>query len=321
MSELSLDELRDVWIQNHTRDQQFTSLLETRIRRIIRASGIWGRIQSRTKEVDSLLRNHLKNPQLTYEKLWEDVSGVRIVVRFHEQVQEGVGLLRQQFLVRREKEIVLPPEEVGYQGYHCIVALRSDDPDIERYGRCVGEVQIRTLSQDLWSEMAHDLSYKSVVALSRELARRVNILSGVIELADQEFSRLNNEITDLPGYPELKILVALERQYWKLSAKVWDKAFATEVIRVLRPLYGDMSSGEWTVYFDKFYQLRKADLEFIFKDCQEDETRSLFLFQPGVLMIFDKLSSDPERLHELWRAHFPESELHKLATVWGVSLA
>src|SRR5439155_5625611 len=128
------------------------------------------------------------------------------------------------------------------------------------------------------------------------------------------------EITNLPGVPELRILEALQRQFWKLSARPWDKALSVEVIKVLRPLYRDMTAGEWVLHFESFYDERQQDLESIFDEQRDLPNRSLFQFQPEVLMIFDRLSADPDTLQDIWNQHFPERELEKLATLWGVSL-
>ena len=294
-------------------------MLDVRIRGIVKAKGYWNRVTSRTKEVDSLLRKLLRNPGLEYEKLG-DRAGIRVVVRFREEVAEVTALIESAFRVVKKKEFALRPDQTGYQGTHCIVTLKAEDPDRSTYDCCLAEVQIRTLSQDLWAEIAHELSYKSVVSVPPEIERRINILSGLVEMADNEFSRLNHEITDLPGVPELRILEALQRQFWKLSARPWDKALSVLVIKTLRPLYRDMTAGEWALYFEKFYGERKEDLESIFEEQRELPSRSLFLFQPEVLMIFDRLSTDPDTLQHAWTQQFPERELEKLATLWGVSL-
>lgn len=269
--------------------------------------------------MDSLLRKLLRDSACRYDALW-DRAGIRIVVRFKEDIPAVVALIEGEFQVLRKKEFALLPHETGYQGTHCVVKLRAEDTDQAVYNDCICEVQVRTLSQDLWSEMAHELSYKAVTNIPHEMQRRINILSGLIEMADNEFSRLNREITDLPEVPELKILEALQRQFWKLSARPWDKALSVEVIRALRPLYGGMNEGEWTVYFERFYDERKNDLSFIFGQQRELEDRSAFLFQPEVLMIFDRLSADADAIQHVWRQHFPERELEKLAALWGLSL-
>ena len=316
---IDLDGVRQLWLRDREKYEKFSELLEVRIRGIVKAKGYWSRVTSRTKQVDSLLRKLLRDASLRYEKLW-DLTGVRVVVRFQEEVRAVTALIEDAFDVLKKKEFALRPDQTGYQGTHCIVALKTDDPDRSKYESCVAEVQIRTISQDLWAEMAHELSYKAVISVPPDIERRVNILSGLVEMADNEFSRLNREIADLPGVPELKILEALQRQFWKLSARAWDKALSVEVIKVLRTLYKDMPPGEWALYFERFYDQRKADLESILDEQRELPNRSLFLFQPEVLMIFDRLSVDPDALQHVWNQHFPQRELEKLATLWGVSL-
>ena len=68
-------------------------------------------------------------------------------------------------------------------------------------GRFRAELQVRTLAQHLWSEMSHDTTYKSGTVVEPELKRRVNLLAGLIEIADREFSRLQEEFLLVAAIP------------------------------------------------------------------------------------------------------------------------
>lgn len=52
------------------------------------------------------------------------------------------------------------------------------------------EVQIRTALQHVWSAIEHDIGYKGPVKLPAEFQRQFSRLAGMLELADDEFSRL-----------------------------------------------------------------------------------------------------------------------------------
>ena len=45
----------------------------------------------------------------------------------------------------------------------------------------------------------------------------------------------------------------------------------------------------------------------------------MFLFQPEALMIYDRLETDPLSVREAWSGHFPDSELERMANVFGFS--
>ena len=55
------------------------------------------------------------------------------------------------------------------------------------------ELQIRTIIQDAWSVLDHKIKYKKSIPLS--LKRRINRLSALFEIADDEFLRIKEEIS------------------------------------------------------------------------------------------------------------------------------
>jgi hypothetical protein len=58
------------------------------------------------------------------------------------------------------------------------------------------ELQMRTGLQHVWSTIEHDIRYKGDVKIPREYARQFSRLAGMLELIDDEFSRLRMVLTD-----------------------------------------------------------------------------------------------------------------------------
>ena len=58
------------------------------------------------------------------------------------------------------------------------------------------EIQMRTALQHVWSAIEHDIGYKGAVKLPPEFVRQFSRLAGMLEMADDEFSRLRTTMTD-----------------------------------------------------------------------------------------------------------------------------
>jgi ppGpp synthetase/RelA/SpoT-type nucleotidyltranferase len=105
-------------------------------------------------------------------------------------------------------------DQALYLSVHADIRLKADDPLSANFppDKFRAEMQVRTLSQNLWAEMAHDTVYKSEDSLrpaNKLLQRRIYILAGVVELADEEFNRIEHE---MPTVPEFRVLKSLERK-------------------------------------------------------------------------------------------------------------
>ena len=58
------------------------------------------------------------------------------------------------------------------------------------------EIQIRTVLQHAWAELAHDRSYKFSGKLRDDLQRRVNLCSAILEMMDREFVSIVKEVDE-----------------------------------------------------------------------------------------------------------------------------
>ncbi len=86
-----------------------------------------------------------------------DAVGVRAVCPFAEDVYRLVRWLKKQSCIRiiTEKDYCEYPKPNGYRSYH--ILLRMTEEEIKG---CHAEIQIRTIANDFWATLEHQLKYK-----------------------------------------------------------------------------------------------------------------------------------------------------------------
>jgi ppGpp synthetase/RelA/SpoT-type nucleotidyltranferase len=316
----ALNDARVRWLEEHDRYQAFGEVIAASMKEGVRALGLWCETSSRAKELPSLIKKLIRKPHYSYETL-PDKVGARCIIRYHGDLVRVVEVAQARFVCSEieSKADKLGVEKIGYLSIHIDVSLRGDDPLAATYAGMRAELQIRTLAQHLWSEMSHDSVYKNDEAFSKQpdsLKRRVNLMAGIIEVADMEFNRLNGE---LKQRPEVEVYQRLEAHFYKLTAHSSDPALSLDVISLLLPLYQGASVSAIAERVDAYVAEHEPGLHDIYAE-QEEHLTSELIFQPEALMIAEFLAhNEPTALRTLWSTKFPDSELEKLALAFGHS--
>lgn len=121
-------------------------------------------IQNRIKRKESIEKKLLKkNLMVSAEEAKEnltDIAGVRIICYFEEDIYSVVSLIKRQadILVLIEKDYIKNPKENGYMSYHLIIGMPVYHTDGMEYYPV--EIQLRTMTMDLWASMEHRICYK-----------------------------------------------------------------------------------------------------------------------------------------------------------------
>jgi len=312
-----LEEERTRWLAERPLFEEFGVIVKDRLKELLRNAGIYALVDSRAKTVESLIKKLILKPHHSYDSL-PDKVGARIVIRYLHEVSNVTAIVGAAFDAKEVDKKQLAVDRVGYLGVHLDVRLRHNDRDAAAFppDRFRIEIQVHTRTQNLWADMSHDCSYKTLQAIPDQLHRSVNLLAGLLEVADNEFTRIDDAVNQLPGAAEYRVLRALEPQYFKLSALPGNTELSIAVIHALLPLY-EHPPQDWAAYFANIFAKHRRELEAVLNT--EDPNQSAFLFQPEILLILDRLRTDPDGLREAWDEHFPHQELRRLAVKFATS--
>ena len=175
--------------------------VENAVKNIIKSQSInVHEIIGRVKTVESL---EGKVKRKNYSNLAEitDLCGIRIITYFSDDVDKIAELISQEFEVDVENTIDKrkseDPTKFGYVSLHYVVSLKEENSSPILYSRFKNmklELQIRTVMQHAWAEIEHDLGYKSKEDIPNQYRRQFARLAGLIELADDNFLQLKNNI-------------------------------------------------------------------------------------------------------------------------------
>lgn len=163
----------------------------------ILVTGVEGRVKT-----EMSLRGKLALKGLKYSGLQDitDIVGCRVITFYSDDVDKIAALVESNFEIDWDNSVdkrkMLQLDTFGYQSLHYICQFREELPEIPEMRKYRFEIQLRTALQHVWANMYHDTGYKSGIEVPKEHLRNLNRLAGLLELADEQFSRIRSEITD-----------------------------------------------------------------------------------------------------------------------------
>ena len=164
------------------------------------------KIEGRVKDKEECLRkferkyrNDLEEREQAYEikDYITDLLGTRVICLYEDQIERVSEAMKQHFEIIDVTDKISAMESTegafGYKGLHMDLTISGRMRNLSKYKPYVDfpiEVQIRTLIQDAWSVLDHQIKYKK--SIPNDLKRRINALSALFELADREFKEIRN---------------------------------------------------------------------------------------------------------------------------------
>jgi putative GTP pyrophosphokinase len=166
-------------------------------------------VKGRVKEFESYYKKYIhllqKDPSCFKSLCITDIIGIRIVCPFFEDLAIVEKSLKANFTVIEveRKGSNYSFKEFGYESIHFLIKIpqalleKREDCGLE-----VVEIQIRTILQDAWAEVEHELVYKAAFTpFDEPMKRKLAALNASLSLADTIFQevrtyqrRLNGEL-------------------------------------------------------------------------------------------------------------------------------
>lgn len=187
-------------LPSYTRMQEIvTDILEKNIEK---AGVQYAKITSRVKTADSLEgKLELKGTKYNCLRDITDIFGARISTLYNDEVDIVAAVIEGLFSIDWENSVdkrkMLESDRFGYLSLHYICRIPEElyrDESHPEINELRFEIQIRTVLQDIWATINHDIGYKTDIEIPAEYKRTISRLAGLLELADDEFRRFRRDI-------------------------------------------------------------------------------------------------------------------------------
>jgi putative GTP pyrophosphokinase len=175
------------------------ALIEQAVAPLSSRPTIKGRIKHFTsyfKKYLRLLKNGNASPRIT------DLMGIRIVCPFIEDLAVVENLIKNSFaVVEVERKGRSTFKEFGYESTHLLVRIPEAITTKRGKTGCeVVEIQIRTILQDAWAEVEHELVYKAEFnPFDAPMKRKLAAVNASLSLADIIFQEIRTYQRQLNG--------------------------------------------------------------------------------------------------------------------------
>ena len=180
--------------QAKTASEEAAVKVKSTLEKVFKKSGlIVAAIESRVKTEGSLAgKLELKGAKYASLADITDIVGVRVITFYIDDVDKVASAVERLFKVDWENSVdkrkIHEIDSFGYMSLHYICSM---DGFPYRF-----EIQMRTVLQHAWANMNHDTGYKSGVEIPLEYRRSLSRLSGLLELADEQFSEIRADLAD-----------------------------------------------------------------------------------------------------------------------------
>ena len=197
-SEISLDPHGEMLMQQYKERkhifERMDKLIFDKLRWTLQENGLYVNAIEHRIKTEKSLRGKLELKGAKYKTLDDitDILGVRIITFYTDDVDKVAAIAKRTFEIDWKESVdkrkLHQLDSFGYNSLHYVCRLEE--------GGIRFELQMRTALQHVWSTIEHDTGYKGEVKIPKEYRRQFSRLAGMLELVDDEFSRLRTVLAD-----------------------------------------------------------------------------------------------------------------------------
>jgi len=197
------EELQKIYLKNLPLWEERLNDLADTISNILKAEELRFSFKKRVKSLESLnaKKQGLANKGLNQNQKIKDLFGLRFIVPFLEDVERVVDIIKESFDVVdiERKSEALSYREFAYDSVHMEISLENLSIELPDFCCQSCEIQIRTILQEAWAEIEHELVYKSGIEFpdNQAIRKKMAALNANLVLSDMIFQEIRDKQKEL----------------------------------------------------------------------------------------------------------------------------
>jgi len=332
-----LKSIIDDWEKERDNYQLLCEHMKKNLNDLIQNEGILVKIDFRVKDPINLaiklmkdkLDNKKKGVNSNLDELFNNLSdkaGLRIICRYNNEIIPIIKIIKDHFEILNEDNKIshLDYNQMGYKSYHLDVKLKSGNTPLELFskiGMLRAEIQVRTLCENVWAEIDHDIGYKPTSDVQYEIRRQIHCLGGLFEVADDSLSRIYVGVMESATINEEYLLRIIEPIFVKFFKMEYDRDLSLITLHVLKIFFEATSPKDFEDSFNEFVTRNKDEISFFSEHYSDKNIENPYLAQPEILLIFYLLKTNKHLLTDQWESEFFIEDLEKIGELWGVPIS
>ncbi|RPI77469.1 MAG: hypothetical protein EHM45_08940 [Desulfobacteraceae bacterium] len=197
------EDLQKIYQNNFPSWEELLNGISSSISNKLRAEELKFTLRIRIKSLESLYAKKQRpvHAGVNQNLKIKDLFGLRFIVPFLEDVERVVEIIKESFDVVdiERKSEALSYREFAYDSVHVEISLEKLSIELPDFCCPLCEIQIRTLLQDAWAEIEHDLVYKSDIEFTgnKVIRKKIAALNANLVLSDMIFQEIRDKQKEL----------------------------------------------------------------------------------------------------------------------------